>query len=266
MLAMVLFLLEPDGQQFALGAGRRHLSGADAGDRHGDRALRRGRRPLRRGLVPGPGRAGGRVAAGFGARLRGDVGCWSSSRRSRRPTGAPPIAMRFLIAQFAIGALAGAGLAAIAAMPRAQGTLRARAGSLAVLGGAVAAVALIYFPQCLDDPYAGLGPMLQSYWLDAVDEAQPLWRCWPRSRRRRPATTRRADRARRAGSAACAARAPPRGRADRGDAGRGTSALASGRSGGRAFSMPLACIPLALFVGGMARVMPQPAAVDRRRR
>src|SRR5690606_16518421 len=33
----------------------------------------------------------------------------------------------------------------------------------------------IYFPQCLSDPYANLGPILQSYWLGAVGEAQPLW-------------------------------------------------------------------------------------------
>ena len=37
-------------------------------------------------------------------------------------------------------------------------------------------LAAIYFPQCLSDPYAELGPMLRSYWLDVVGEAQPLWR------------------------------------------------------------------------------------------
>src|SRR5690606_3948455 len=60
-------------------------------------------------------------------------------------------------------------------MPALNGGLARRATSLAVLGGAVAALALVYFPQCLNDPYADLAPMLQSYWLDMVGEAQPLW-------------------------------------------------------------------------------------------
>ena len=93
-----------------------------------------------------------------------------------------------------------------------------------MLGGAVAALALIYFPQCLNDPYAALGPMLQSYWLDAVDEAQPLWRMLAKE----PETA--------AGhyptvlialavlaSAHAPTRALSRGHAGRGDAGRGTS-------------------------------------------
>ena len=81
----------------------------------------------------------------------------------------------YSVAQFAIGALAGAGLALIASTPVLNGSFARRAGALAVLGGAVAALALIYFPQCLSDPYAGLSPELRSYWLDAVGEAQPLW-------------------------------------------------------------------------------------------
>lgn len=82
----------------------------------------------------------------------------------------------YSVAQFAIGAIAGAGLAAVASIRRLNCSLARRAGSLAVLGGAVAALALVYFPQCLSDPYANLAPMLQSYWLDVVGEAQPLWR------------------------------------------------------------------------------------------
>ena len=82
----------------------------------------------------------------------------------------------YSVVQFAIGTFAGAGLAIVAATPALNATLPRRAGSLVLLGGAVAVLALTYFPQCLDDPYANLGPMLQSYWLDAVGEAQPLWR------------------------------------------------------------------------------------------
>ena len=36
-------------------------------------------------------------------------------------------------------------------------------------------LALVYFPQCLERPIRAARPMLQSYWLDAVGEAQPLW-------------------------------------------------------------------------------------------
>jgi hypothetical protein len=81
----------------------------------------------------------------------------------------------YSVAQFAIGALAGAGLAAIASTQALSGGFARRAGSMALLGGAVAALALVYFPQCLNDPYAQLGPMLQNYWLDVIGEAQPLW-------------------------------------------------------------------------------------------
>ncbi len=82
----------------------------------------------------------------------------------------------YSVAQFAIGALAGAGLAIVATTPALGASRARRAASLAVLGGAVAGLALVYFPQCLSDPYAGLDPMLKSYWLEAVGEAQPLWR------------------------------------------------------------------------------------------
>ncbi|MEP9386948.1 GtrA family protein [Mesorhizobium sp. KR9-304] len=81
----------------------------------------------------------------------------------------------YSVVQFAMGVLAGAGLAAIASTPALNGGLARRAASLAVLGAAVAALALIYFPQCLNDPYADLAPMLQSHWLGLVGEAQPLW-------------------------------------------------------------------------------------------
>lgn len=82
----------------------------------------------------------------------------------------------FSAAQFAIGIMAGLGLWAVAGISTLRTTLVRRAVALALLGACVGAVAVIYFPQCLSDPYAGLPLMLKSYWLDAVDEAQPLWR------------------------------------------------------------------------------------------
>ena len=81
----------------------------------------------------------------------------------------------YSVVQFAMGALAGAGLAVIASTRALNDGLARRATSLAVLGGMMTALALVYFPQCLNDPYADLAPMLQSYWLDMVGEAQPLW-------------------------------------------------------------------------------------------
>jgi hypothetical protein len=81
----------------------------------------------------------------------------------------------YSVAQLAVGMLAGAGLALIGLVRLLNASLARRAASLAVLSGAVGALAFAYFPQCLDDPYAQLGPVLQSYWLDLVSEAQPLW-------------------------------------------------------------------------------------------
>jgi hypothetical protein len=51
-----------------------------------------------------------------------------------------------------------------------------RLAALLALGIAVAAVAVTAFPQCLADPYAGLDPKLQQFWLNQVTEAQPFWR------------------------------------------------------------------------------------------
>ena len=78
MLAMVLFLLRADTHQ-PLGLARRHRGSADAGGRHGDRALCRGRRPFRRRLVPRAGRRGERHRGRLRCCLCGDVG-----RRLRR--------------------------------------------------------------------------------------------------------------------------------------------------------------------------------------
>jgi hypothetical protein len=82
----------------------------------------------------------------------------------------------YSMVQFAIGVIAGLGLWAIATIPALRTTLARRAVALVLLGACVGAVAAIYFPQCLADPYADLPLMLKSYWLEAVDEAQPLWR------------------------------------------------------------------------------------------
>ena len=159
MLAMVMFLLQAgrdDGIGPALGLVRRHLGRADAGDRHGDRALCRRRRPLRRRLVPCPGRRGKPRGGRFRLRPLRRRRALSSSRLSPPPNGAPPIATPIRSRNSRSAALAGAGLAVVASTRALNGSFARRAVSLAVLGCAVAALALIYFPQCLSDPYANL--------------------------------------------------------------------------------------------------------------
>jgi hypothetical protein len=121
------------------------------------------------------GREAGGVAAGFGIAFAATSAAVFVATVPASQWGAA-YCDAYSVAQFAIGAVAGAGLAIAASAPALNATLTRRAGSLVVLGAAVAVLALTYFPQCLDDPYANLGPMLQSYWLDVVGEAQPLWR------------------------------------------------------------------------------------------
>lgn len=81
----------------------------------------------------------------------------------------------FSVAHFGIGLLAGAGLAALAAAPALNLTFGRRALSLAALAALAAGAILVLAPQCLADPYAGLAPALRLHWLDFVGEAQPLW-------------------------------------------------------------------------------------------
>ncbi|WP_292141055.1 GtrA family protein [Mesorhizobium sp.] len=81
----------------------------------------------------------------------------------------------FSIVQFAIAALAGAGLAVVASIDAAGRTRLRRIVSVGLLAAALAAVVLLLFPQCLAAPYANLDPRLKELWLDHVDEAQSLF-------------------------------------------------------------------------------------------
>ena len=130
------------------------------------------------GLVAALGMLGGqpegrRTAAGFGLTFAAVAGL---AFVATVPPGAWGSAScdGYSVAQFAVAALAGAGLACVAALPLAQRSLPHRLGGLLVLGLAVAGLVLAAFPQCLSDPYAGLDPRLKTYWLSAVTEAQPL--------------------------------------------------------------------------------------------
>jgi hypothetical protein len=86
-----------------------------------------------------------------------------------------PVCDAFSVAQTSTALLAGLGLAAVAATPALRSSGRRRAAALAMLGGGLAALVLIAFPQCLADPYATLDPRLKLYWLDGVTEAQSIF-------------------------------------------------------------------------------------------
>lgn len=80
----------------------------------------------------------------------------------------------YSLPQLSIAVISGLGLALAAVAPAPD---RSFAGRLAALLAIAAAVVLTAtaFPQCLADPYAGLDPRLQKFWLDHVTEAQSFW-------------------------------------------------------------------------------------------
>ncbi len=80
----------------------------------------------------------------------------------------------FSAAQFVLAALAGTGLAAVAATDFTSRGRARRLAALAVLGAVLAAVLLTGFPECLAAPYAALDPRLRTFWLDHVSEAQSV--------------------------------------------------------------------------------------------
>lgn len=81
----------------------------------------------------------------------------------------------YSVAQFAIAALGGAGIAAAASLPSVRNSMTRRALFLVAIGLVVAAVTLTFFPQCLAKPYADMDPRLREYWMGSISEAQPIW-------------------------------------------------------------------------------------------
>ncbi|MBZ9659287.1 GtrA family protein [Mesorhizobium sp. ESP-6-4] len=75
--------------------------------------------------------------------------------------------------QFAVAALSGFGL--VIASTFAASSRRARLVSMLALMAAVAVVVVVFFPQCLASPYAGMDERIRTYWLADVVEAQPFW-------------------------------------------------------------------------------------------
>lgn len=81
----------------------------------------------------------------------------------------------FSVTQFAVAALAGGGLAAIASVQFTSRNRVRRVVGLGVLGAALGVVMLRWFPECLAAPYAGVAPRLHEFWLDHISEAQSLF-------------------------------------------------------------------------------------------
>lgn len=81
----------------------------------------------------------------------------------------------FSVVQFAVAAIAGAGIAAIAGTPALRRSFLTRGVALGALGVGLAAVLATAFPQCLAAPYAAMDPRLYDYLLGSIVEAQPMW-------------------------------------------------------------------------------------------
>ena len=74
---------------------------------------------------------------------------------------------------FALAAVGGVLLAGSAAMLTGR-SLAIRLGSLAAAGIVVLALALLIAPECLQSPLEGLHPLLKTYWISSVREAQSI--------------------------------------------------------------------------------------------
>jgi asparagine N-glycosylation enzyme membrane subunit Stt3 len=71
-----------------------------------------------------------------------------------------------------IGATSGLGLTAISFMKATNATLARRITSSALLGAAIVVTAAIAFPQCLESPFAAIDPTIREFWLNRVSEVQ----------------------------------------------------------------------------------------------
>jgi len=116
---------------------------------------------------------GRRVAAGFGAAFAAIAALAFTATVDPAAWGMPACDA-YSVAQFAIAMVSGAGLATVAALPVLSATRMRRLVALGLIGVAAGGLAVAFFPQCLADPYAGLDPRLQKYWLSAITEAQSL--------------------------------------------------------------------------------------------
>ena len=264
-LAAIAALSAP-ASGFRQGRGGRRMRGADAGGRHGNAALCGGRRPLRRHacfLVGG--RRASRAGAAASAPLSRSPRRSPSSPPFRPAPGWPPSAThtRSRNSRSRRSPAPASRPPPLAPLRRRFATRLARARRRSA--SLAAATVVLFFPQCLADPYAGLDPRLKTYWLSADHRgAAALERAETQSGDGRQLLCDAADRRssllvwklRRDGASAAGA-------AGRGFPGR-RDAVSIWQVRGSMFAIPLATIPLAAWVGEWrARAA---AGGDRRRR
>lgn len=123
-------------------------------------------------LLFGPSRSG--LAAGFGASFF--AGTALSFAGLVHPNAWARASCDALsLFQLAVATSGGLGLAVLASLPMLRASLIGRAAGLAALGALTLAIVILLFPQCLASPYADLDPRMRSLWLDHVVEAQSLF-------------------------------------------------------------------------------------------
>jgi hypothetical protein len=81
----------------------------------------------------------------------------------------------YSVAQMSLATIGGAGLALATSLVAGHAPRGRKLLALALVGAVAAGVALIFFRDCLGDPYAGLDPRLKTFWLSSVTEALPVW-------------------------------------------------------------------------------------------
>ncbi len=112
-------------------------------------------------------------AAAFGAGFAG-ISLLSFLSTVPWPLWSDPRCDAFTLPQMSVAVLAGTGLTATALFPACHGSQWRRTLSLLAVAGAVAALLLLAFPQCIAAPYAALDPRLRAYWMGSISEAQSI--------------------------------------------------------------------------------------------
>ncbi len=169
IVLMLATILRSSRRRARARRGCRRGSGADAGDRHGDGALCGGRRPVRGGRLVVERQRRAKHGQAFRPFLR---------RRRARRTGGDGGAARLVLCHPATRSRAarrarrcwpGWGWRSPRQPLPGHAPPRRRAGRA---GSSARAFAALVFPHCLGDPYAGLDPRLKDFWLGSVIEAQ----------------------------------------------------------------------------------------------
>jgi hypothetical protein len=114
-------------------------------------------------------------AFGFGVAL---AACGAAAFVGTVPASAwtVPQCDAYSVTQLTIAMVAGAGLAIVSGSSALRSTPARRLVGVAALGAVLAATVVLFFPQCVGDPFEALPPLLELYWLSTVGEAKSLGR------------------------------------------------------------------------------------------